>query len=91
MKFVILLLSSLLLTACGGGASVGGSGSGGEPLSPVAAATTFALKQAYTNEFMDTKPYTFAVSGNVIITNDNPPSSISGAISGTGSDRKSNV
>lgn len=89
MKFVTLVLSSLLLVACGGG---GGASSSVVPAGPVAATTTtFALKQAYANDFLDTKPYSFAVCGNVTFTVDNPPSSTSGSISGTGSINQSGV
>jgi hypothetical protein len=60
MKSFALLLSTLLLAACGGGGAPASA-----PAAAVASTSTFALKQAYTNDFNDTKTYPFTVSGTV--------------------------
>lgn len=83
MNYVNLLVTSFLLAACGGGS--GAPANPVAPVSPVPAATTYAIKQAYLNDFLDTKPYSFSVSGTITISTDNPPSSNSGEISGNGS------
>lgn len=51
-----MLLSSLLLVACGGGG-------GGPAPAPVASTSTFQLKQAYANDFNDTQPYSYTITG----------------------------
>ena len=51
-----MLLSSLLLVACGGGG-------GGPAPAPVASTSTFQLKQAYANDFNDTLPYSYTITG----------------------------
>ncbi len=75
MKHLSVLLSSVLLVACGGG---GGGG-------PVASTSTFQLKQAYTNDFNNTAPYNFSVSGVITV------NGISGSLSGSGSVTQSPV
>lgn len=74
MKFVSLLLSSMLLAACGGG----GGGGAPAPAGPVASTSTFQLKQAYTNDFNETKTYTFAINGSITSGGN------TGAVTGTG-------
>jgi hypothetical protein len=60
MKYLSVLLSSIVLVACGGG----GGGSAPAP-GPVASTSTFLLKQAYANDFNDTLPYSYAISGTI--------------------------
>ena len=67
-----MLLSSLLLVACGGG------GNGPAP-APIASTSTFQLKQAYTNDFNDTRTYAFTISGTVTSGGN------TGSVSGNGS------
>ncbi len=61
MKLISLMLSTLLLAACGGG----GGGGTAVPAGPVASTSTFQLKQAFTNDFFDTKTYPFTFGGTV--------------------------
>ncbi len=60
MKHLSLLLSTLLLVACGGGG-------GGGALGPVASSSTFQLKQAYANNFVQTVNQNWTVSGSAAI------------------------
>ena len=61
MKILSLVLSTLLLASCGGG----GGGGPAAPTGPVASTSTFQLKQAYTNDFNETKTFPFTVSGTL--------------------------
>lgn len=72
MKHFALILSALLLTACGGGGAPA-------PIAQVASTSLFQVKQAYTNDFNATTPYTFTVSGSVV------SSGVVGTVTGNGS------